>query len=89
MKESEQFINYTRGPWIISNEFYTIDETLRTEFIKRLTNDEKYIDCPKFFGICSIDQTKIFKRKFLSTHKQTENENYAMEPNPEEIELDL
>lgn len=85
LKESEQFINNTRGHWSIPADFYKIDKELREESKSMLLGDEKFIECPKIFNGSEVNQTKLFKHIFLSAPQK----DIAKTDNPEEIELDL
>ena len=86
LKESEQFMNYNRQEWIIPSSFSSFDIAIRKEIENKLSSGkEKIIYCPKVFDGTEINQTRMFKHKFLNTSPK----DWPTEANPEEIELDL
>lgn len=82
-------MNYTRGPWIISADFYKIDDKIRSKITEKLSNEKKIIICQKNFFQGENNQKKYFKKNYILSNQNTKNENCAAELNPEEIELDL
>lgn len=85
MKESEPFINKSRGYWSIPDDFNQKNREIRDNFKVKLEGDDKIIECPKIFDGSEVTQTKLFKQKFLS---HTLQDTTCVE-NPEEIDLEL
>lgn len=78
-------MNYKRELWYIHNDFYSRNQIFRQEIEHKIEGEKGVIECPKIFNGSEINQTKIFRSRFLAETSL----HCSSEANPEEIELDL
>lgn len=85
MGESEPFMNYNCENWYIPREFHNLNPETKLRMENTLSKIGKNIKCPLSFNGSEINQTKLFRHKFLDGVVN----DRAIQSNPDEIEIDI
>jgi len=64
-------MNFKQEKWILPKSFDACERGLRKKMENFLAETGRSIECPEIFDGSEIDQTNIFKQRFLSAKFET------------------